>query len=236
MIVILANSLAYYDHTNTWYDVEGLKEGEMYPRVLQRLSGSVVMVYAQPWLTVKDARSRLRRIPPANATSVFVLHVGIVESLPRIYPIIVRKVVNRFPIRRLRHRLNEFESKLIVVTKKRGSWISREHYGRYLRETVINAKKRLNPDKIILINVFHVGRFVESRRPGTNRNITLLNQEIERRSKELGVCYLDANSVFDDTMFLADRVHLNAAGHLMLAKLLQEAIEDQREISANVPL
>jgi len=198
------------------------------------MSGSKVMAYAQPWLTVKEARSRLKRIPPASATSVFVLHVGIVESLPRVYPITVRKVVNRFPIRRLRHRLNEFESRLILITKRNGSWISRENYGRYLKETVANARKNLNPDKIILVNVFHVGRFVESRRPGTNRNITLLNLEIERRAKELGAYYLDANAIFDDSMFLTDRVHLNAAGHLMMAKLLQEAIEGRREIKADV--
>jgi hypothetical protein len=236
MIVILANSLAYYDRTDTWYDVEDLKEEEMYPRVLQRISGSKVATYAQPWLTVKDARSRIKRIPPAKSTSVFVLHVGIVESLPRVYPITIRKVVNRFPIRRLRHRLNEFESRLIVVTKMSGSWISREQYGKYLEQTLANARKRLNPDKTILVNVFHVGRFVESRRPGTNRNITRLNMEIERRSKELGAYYLDANSVFDDSMFLRDRVHMNAAGHAMMARLLQEAIEDRREIRANAPL
>ncbi|HEV2389265.1 MAG TPA: SGNH/GDSL hydrolase family protein [Nitrososphaerales archaeon] len=236
MIVILANSLAYYDSTDTWYDVEDLKEEEMYPRVLQRNSGSEVATYAQPWLTVKDARSRVKKIPRSSDTAVFVLHVGIVESLPRVYPIAVRKFVNRFPVRRLRHRLNEFESRLIVMTKKSGSWITPEQYGRYLEETLANARKRLNPEKIILVNVFHVGGFVESRRPGTNRNITLLNSEIERRAKELGAYYLDANSFFDDSMFLIDRVHMNAAGHAMMAKLLQEAIEDQREIKTNPAL
>lgn len=226
--MILANSLASNRTLELRLEPVGVKEEETYPRVLEDTSGQKVATYSSPWLTSKDARSEAKRIPKARA-DFFILHVGIVESLPRAYPIPVRKMVNRFPIVPIRRRMNDLESRLITITNRRSSWISADDYGRYVGEIIETAKARLAGPRIILVNTFHVGSFIETKRPGTNDNVSHLNQVLRDDARRFGAVYLDAESVFDDRMFIFDRVHLNADGHRRLAALLRDEVLSQRD-------
>jgi hypothetical protein len=54
-IILIANSLAYFDGTRR-YDLGGLSPEQVYPRILEKSLGTEVLSYAQKWRTVKDAR------------------------------------------------------------------------------------------------------------------------------------------------------------------------------------
>jgi hypothetical protein len=228
MIILIANSLAYFDGTRR-YDLGGLSPDQVYPRILEKSLGTQVLSYAEPWRTVKDARSLVRKIPPVSA-SVFILNVGMAESLPKVYPFQIRMLVDRVPSRPLRRRLNKFESMLLRISKKQRGWIGPDHFRKYLKETVDTARVRFGPSKIILVNIFHVPQSLESKKRGTVRNAAILNLEIKKSARDLGAYLLDAESIFDSSFFLPDLVHLNARGHIKMASALQDIIEDKREI------
>ncbi len=225
MIILIANSLAYFDGTRR-YDLGGLTPDQVYPRILEKSLGTEVISYAEPWRTIKDARSLVRRIPAVRA-SVFILNVGMAESLPKVYPFQIRMLVDRVPWRPLRRRLNKFESILLRLSRRQRGWIDPEHFRKYMKETVETARARFGPSKIILVNIFHVPQSLESKKRGTIRNAAMLNVEIERSSRELGAYLLDAESIFDSSFFLPDLVHLNAGGHIKMARVLQDAIEEK---------
>lgn len=228
MIILIANSLAYFDGTRR-YDLGGLSPDQVYPRILEKSLGTHVLSFAEPWRTVKDARSLVKKIPPVKA-SVFILNVGMAESLPKVYPFRVRMLVDRVRWRPLRRRLNKFESILLRISKKQKGWIDPDHFRKYLKETVDIARVRFGPSKIILVNVFHVPQSLESKKQGTVRNAAALNQVIKESSEELGAYLLDAESIFDSSYFLPDLVHLNALGHIKMASVLQDIIEEKGEI------
>ncbi len=233
MIILIANSLAYFDGTRR-YDLGGLRPDQVYPRILEKSLGTEVLSYAEPWRTIKDARSLVKKIPPVKA-SVFILNVGMAESLPKVYPFRVRMLVDRVPWRPLRRRLNRFESLLLRVSKKRQGWIGPEQFRGYLRETVDAARTRFNPDKVILVNIFRVPESLELKKRGTIRNAAVLNQVMKRSAKDLGAELLDAESIFDSSYFLPDLVHLNALGHIKMASELQEIIEERAKIELGSP-
>jgi lysophospholipase L1-like esterase len=57
--------------------------------------------------------------------------------------------------------------------------------------------------------------------------VRALNSEREVASGELGtryLDYLDVSSVFDDTLFLSDRVRLNADGQARMAHFIAAAL------------
>ena len=225
-ILLLANSLAYYDRLNRWYDVADLKEDERYPIALGAKLCSTVVCYAEPWLTMRDAPSRVQSIPPQKCKA-FILQVGIVEAVPRIYPIGVRRMINALPVKQARRQLNGFESVLIRVLHKKSSWISPREFRTRLKETVQLARGRFRPQKVILVGIFHVGSDLERKVPGTNRNVARLNSELERFSDEFCTHYLDADHVFDDNDFLSDRIHMNVRGHELMAELLASLIRSE---------
>ena len=228
MIILIANSLAYFDGTRR-YDLGGLSPEQVYPRILEKSLGTEVVSYAEPWRTVKDARRLVKKIPAAKA-SVFILNVGMAESLPKIYPFRVRMLVDRVRWRALRRRSNKFESILLRVTNRQEGWIGPKDFRKYLRETIETARARFNPDLVIIVNIFHVPWSLESKKPGTVKNAAVLNTVIKSSAKELGAYLLDAESIFDKSYFLPDLVHLNAAGHVKMASELKLVIEGKQEI------
>lgn len=205
-------------------------EEDTYPRVLHDLTGMEVETLSVPWLTAKDARSQIKKITDCNA-SFFILNVGMAESLPHIYPIWIRKMINKFPILPVRRRLNNLESQLIILTNRRKPWISRDDYGRCVKKTIERAQQKFQNPRVILINTCHSGDFVERKRPGTNNNIEVLNDELKKVAEETGAEYLDIDSVSDDSKFIYDRVHFNAQGHRQTAEVLRQIMENNsREI------
>jgi hypothetical protein len=228
MIILVANSLAYFDGTQR-YDLGGLSPEQIYPRILEKSLGTQVLSYAQPWRTVKNARSLVKKIPQSRA-SVFILNVGMAEALPKVYPFQVRMLVDRVTYRPLRRRLNKFETLLLHLSKNERGWIGPVQFRRYLEQTVRTVRERFNPDKIILVNIFHVPQSLESKKPGTVRNAAELNRVIAESAAELGARLLDAESIFDPSFFLPDLVHLNARGHVKMASELQGIIEDERTV------
>ncbi|HUI01155.1 MAG TPA: SGNH/GDSL hydrolase family protein [Nitrososphaerales archaeon] len=228
MIILIANSLAYFDGTRR-YDLGGLSPDQVYPRILERSLGTKVVSYAEPWRTIKDARGLAKKIP-AEKASVFILNVGMAESLPKVYPFRIRMLVDRVPWRALRRRLNRFESILLRVTNKREGWIGPKDFRRYLRETVEIARARFKPDMVIIVNIFHVPESLEAKKRGTIDNAAVLNQVMKESARDLGTGLLDAYSIFDASYFLPDLVHLNARGHVKMASELQKIIEKREEI------
>jgi len=228
MIIIIANSLAYYDGTRR-YDLGGLAPEQIYPRILEKSLGIEVVSYPEPWRTIKSARSLVRRLAPVKA-SVFILNVGMAECVPKAFPFPVRMLVDRVPWRPLRRRLNRFETDLLHVSNNRKGWMSPRQFRQYLKETVDVARAKFSPRQIMVVNIFHVPKSLEAKKPGTVRNAALLNLEMEKFCSETGLTLLDAESIFDNSYFLPDLVHLNARGHVKMASVLQEAIEADKEI------
>lgn len=229
-IVVVANSLAYYDYADR-YNLGGLREDEVYPNVLAQSLGSELVAFSKPWRTVKGALSVTRRVSPMKA-SAYVLQVGIVEAVPRGYPFWVRKIVERIPNRLLKHRMNILESRLLRISRKECGSIDPSRFGRYLQRTVEVAKARLNPGVIIVVGICRIPQSLESTRRGTRANAAALNRVMKREAKEVGAEYLDLESALDERFFLPDLVHFNRLGHLEVARLLQGTISPKEVPSA----
>ena len=157
---------------------------------------------------------------------MLVLHLGIVESIPRFYPREVRRVLNTLPRNWILRVLNGVELPIAKLIKKRSGWIAPRDFAKYLIEVINESRERFGVKRIVLINVFHPSDLLERKAPGTNKNVIMLNSVMSKVARLTHSTYLDVESAFKDEDFLYDRMHLNGRGHIMIAKMISQALAD----------
>jgi hypothetical protein len=225
-VFIVANSLAYYDHENRWYDVENLEPSDLYPAIIASLEfARQVRVVALPWMTIVDALQMVE-YSQDDDVDVFLLHVGIVECVRRIYPISIRRAVNALRARRIREWINNLETGLLVLPISREGWIGPRKFGNALGRLCSRAERKFRPKLLVLVTINHVNDKFESKHPGTNRNIVLHNREIEALEGTRNINVLRADRILNGNCFLSDGIHLNRKGHQLLAEAIEDSIHN----------
>ncbi len=223
-ILIVANSLAYYDYENRWYDVENLEPSDLYPDVLARLAlPHKVEVVAVPWMTILDALQMVKDSQKHDA-DFFVLHVGIVECVRRIYPISIRRAINALGVQKVRVWVNNIEKGLLRLPLKRDGWISPRKFGQALGLIRSEVERKFRPKLLVLITINRVNERFEIKHPGTNRSVRLHNREIERLAGTSRIRILRADRILGSNCFLADSIHPNRIGHELLAEAIMNAL------------
>jgi hypothetical protein len=224
-LLIIANSLAYYDHENRWYDVETLDSSDMYPKILAKLdSSNSIKVVAVPWMTIFDVLQIVKDSRRYDG-DIFVLHVGIVECIRRIYPIAIRRAVNSLGSRKIREWINNFEKGLLMIPLNRDGWISHRKFGQVLKLICLEVERKFRPKILVLVTINRANKKFESAHPGTNRNVALHNREIEALGGTRNIKILRADRILDSNCFLSDGIHLNRRGHQLLAEAVVDSIK-----------
>jgi hypothetical protein len=219
-ILIVANSLAYYDHENRWYDVENLERSDLYPDLLSRLvSPDRVEVAALPWMTILDAVQIVKYLP-SNDAEVFLLHVGIVECVRRIYPISMRRTINTLRTPKIRDWINNLERGLLKLPFNREGWIGPRKFGHALGLICSEVERKFQTKLLVLVTINYVNEKFENKHPGTNRSVALHNREIERIAGSRKIRILRADRILGSNCFLSDSIHLNRRGHQILAEAI----------------
>jgi hypothetical protein len=232
-VFIVANSLAYYDHENRWYNVENLEPSELYPDVIARLDlAHRVKVASLPWMTVVDALHMVKYSRDQDV-DVFLLHVGIVECVRRIYPISIRKAVNALKAQKVREWINNLETGLLMIPLNREGWIGPRKFGKALGLLCSQAERKFRPKLLVLVTINGVNGTFEVAHPGTNRNVALHNKEIIALGGTRNIKVLRADRILDSNCFLADGIHLNRRGHQLLAGTIVDSINNWLPNSGN---
>ncbi len=225
-VFIVANSLAYYDYENRWYDVENLEPSDLYPEIITRLEWAhQVRVAALPWMTIVDALQMVE-YSQDHDVDVFLLHVGIVECVRRIYPISIRRAVNALRARRVRDWINNLETGLLILPISSEGWIGPRKFGNALGRLCSRAERKFRPKLLVLVTINHVNEKFESKHPGTNRNVALHNREIEALGGTRNIRVLRADRILNSNCFLSDGIHLNRKGHQLLAEAIVDSINN----------
>jgi hypothetical protein len=224
-ILLVANSLAYYDHENRWYDVETLEPSDLYPEILSRLVWPhSVEVVALPWMTILDAL-KIVKYSQKHDADIFLLHVGIVESVRRIYPISIRRAINALGARKVRDWINNLEKVLLKLPLNRHGWIAPSKFRHALELICSEVEHKYRPKLLVLVSISSVNEKFENKHPGTNRSVALHNREIERIAGVGKIRVLRADRILGSNCFLADSVHLNRRGHQLLAEAIINSID-----------
>jgi hypothetical protein len=225
-VFIVANSLAYYDYENRWYDVENLEPSELYPEIITRLDRTHrVRVVALPWMTIVEALQMVE-YSQEHDVDVFLLHVGIVECVRRIYPISIRKAVNALGAQKVREWINNLETELLIFPLNREGWIGPRKFGNALGLLCSQAERKFRPKLLVLVTINGVNEKFESKHPGTNRNIALHNREIVAFKGTRNIKVLRADRILSSNCFLSDGIHLNRKGHQLLAEAIVDSISN----------
>lgn len=225
-VFIVANSLAYYDYECRWYNVENLEPSELYPEIIPKLDRAHrVRVAAFPWMTIVDALQMVE-YSPDHDVDVFLLHVGIVECVRRIYPISIRRAVNALKARKARDWINNLETGLLMLPINREGWIGPRRFANALRLLCSQAERRFRPKLLVLVTINPVNEKFESKHPGTNRNVALHNRELEALGGTRSIRVLRADRILSSNCFLSDGIHLNRKGHQLLAESIVNSINN----------
>jgi hypothetical protein len=223
-VFIVANSLAYYDYDNRWYNVEDLRPSELYPEILPKLESThQVRVASLPWMTIIDAL-QIVKYSQVHDVDIFLLHVGIVECVRRVYPINVRKAINALRVRKVREWLNSLETRLLMLPIHREGWIGPRKFGDTLELLCAQADRDLRPKLLVLVTINHVNEKFENKHPGTNKNVGSHNREIEALSGTRNIRVLRADRILNSNCFLSDGIHLNRNGHQILAESIADSV------------
>jgi hypothetical protein len=157
---------------------------------------------------------------------IFVLHVGIVECIRRIYPITIRRAVNSLGSRKIRDWINNFEKGLLMTPLNRDGWISPKEFGQALRLICLEVERKIRPKILIVVTINRANEKFERTHPGTNRNVALHNMEIEALGGTKNIKILRADRILSSNCFLVDGIHLNREGHQLLARTMVDSINN----------
>ena len=163
-----------------------------------------------------------------RTADVVIVHVGIVDCAPRVF---LRRE-NRF----LSNRPKWIRDPILKFTHNHRRWIIQNRprvyvpLARFQRhvEEVNEKAKQSNLLSLVYVNIVAPPDAMEYRSPGFQRNVELYNEVLERQSTQPRVTLVDLNRLISEQggsdAFTIDGVHLNEAGHQILAKALNQHI------------
>lgn len=162
---------------------------------------------------------------------VVIVHVGIVDCAPRVFLRRERQYIERLRPVGLRDFVLRFvhRHRRAIVNFRRRVYVPPERFTALVQQVIEKAqtsKVRL----LIFINIITPPAHLEDRSPGFGENVKLYNQILKSQAKGEGVAFLDLDMMVKEAggseKLTTDGIHINEAGHQLLAKELERHIKN----------
>jgi lysophospholipase L1-like esterase len=231
-VVILADSLALprqegegnipFEATYPYLLDESLRErlARRAPLIIERgMRSRTIERVLDEWFEMVSLRG----------AEVVVVHVGIVDCAPRIFMPRERAFIERLRPARLRIRFLNFvhrHRRRIVQTRGR-VYVPVRKFKAGVEEVVRRAREA-RVRSLVFINIIEPPPLMEERSPGFRRNVEDYNRILRAQAAEQGVHLIDLDNLIrargGPEELTVDGIHINHAGHKMLAQELERHI------------
>jgi lysophospholipase L1-like esterase len=230
-IVILADSLALprpenegkipYEATYPYLLERSLRQkASVAPQVIERgMRRRTIEYVLDDWLEMVELRK----------PDILVVHVGIVDCAPRIFLRREGRFIARLRPVHLPRFIFKFAGKhrRRIVTLRPRVYVPAERFRRHLAEVAEKAAAA-GIKSLVLINIITPPDALEQRSPGFQQNVRIYNRILEEEARRPGIHLVDINGLVEKKggaeNLLPDGIHINEAGHKLLARELETHI------------
>jgi len=233
-IVIMADSLAMAreGETNVPFDVtypylldQSLRRrlGSAAPLVIERgMRRRTIEYVLDEWYELVD----LRR------AEVVVVHVGIVDCAPRVFLRRERQFVENLRPAFLRQAVlnNVHRHRRAIVNMRKKVYVPVDRFNALVGQVAARAKaSKLR--SLIFVNIITPPAEMDERSPGFIRNAGIYNQILRTHAEASGAHLIDLDRMIKEAggaeQLTVDGIHLNEAGHAMLAEEIEKIVLSQ---------
>ncbi len=164
-----------------------------------------------------------------RGADVVIVHVGIVDCAPRVFLRREASAVARVRPVKLRDFIFSFVHKhrRRIVTLRKKVYVPADRFRRHVRETIGRAR-RDGLKSLVFVNIITPPVEMEERSPGFQRNVAIYNRVLEEEANEPWIHLIDMNGLVEKEggveKLLFDGIHINEAGHELLARELETHI------------
>lgn len=164
-----------------------------------------------------------------RAPDVVVVHVGIVDCAPRVFLRRERQFVENLRPAVLRNFVLNFVRKhrRAVVRMRGRAYVPPQRF-RALVAQVIQKAKQDRLRLLVFVNIIAPPAAMEERSPGFNENVATYNQILQEQAQGEGIRLIDLNQLISagggSEKLTIDGIHINEAGHAMLAREIENHI------------
>jgi lysophospholipase L1-like esterase len=159
---------------------------------------------------------------------VVIVHVGVVDCAPRIFLPLERKIVSVIRPVCLRESIVHFTAqhrRAIIQLRPNRVYVPLEKFRKGV-ETVAHYASNLRA--LILINIITPLDDLEYRSPGFRRNVEAYNHVLQAQANGKNVFVVDLDNLVwqhaDPAQLMVEGIHINEAGHRILAQELENCI------------
>lgn len=228
-IVIMADSLAMpregetnvpYEATYPYLLDQSLRRrfGCDAPLVIERgMRRRTIEYVLDEWYELVD----LRR------AEVVVVHVGVVDCAPRVFLRRERQFVENLRPAILREAIlrNVHRHRRTIVNVRKKVYVPADRFN-VLVGQVIERAKQSKLRSLVFVNIITPPAEMDERSPGFVQNVRVYNEILAAHAKGDGVHLIDLDRMIKEAggvdQLTVDGIHINEAGHAMLAKEIED--------------
>lgn len=230
-IVIMADSLAMAREGETNVAFEAT-----YPNLLEqslrRRFGSEA-----PWVIERGMRRRTieyvldewYELVDLRRPEVVVIHVGIVDCAPRVFLRRERQFVENLRPAFLREAIlsNVHRHRSAIVKTRKKVYVPPDRFNALVGQ-VLARSKASKLRSLVIVNIITPPAEMDERSPGFIKNVGIYNQILKTHAEANGAHLIDLDGMIKEAggveQLTVDGIHLNDAGHKMLANAIETHI------------
>ena len=230
-IVVMADSLAMaregettvaYETTYPHLLDEWLRQrfGSQAPMLIERAMRRRTIEYVlDEWYELVDLRK----------TDVVVIHVGIVDCAPRVFLRRERQFVENLRPGFLRKFVldNVHRHRRAIVNLRKKVYVPPDRFNALVAQVIAKAKES-KLRSLVIVNIITPPAPMDERSPGFIRNVGIYNEILKTHAEANGAHLIDMDRLINEAggveQFTVDGIHINEAGHKMLAKEIENHI------------
>jgi acyl-CoA thioesterase-1 len=230
-IVVMADSLAMPRQGETNIAFEAT-----YPYVLdrslrQRLNTQSPMIIERGMRrrTIEYVLDEWLELVELRTPDVVIVHVGIVDCAPRVFLRRERQFVENLRPARLRNMVLGFvhQHRRAIVRMRGRVYVPPQRFSSLVAQVVHKAKQS-KLRSLVLVNIITPPAEMEARSPGFIENVNTYNEILKSQAHGEGIHLVDLDRMIRDgggpDKLTVDGIHINEAGHAMLARELENHI------------
>lgn len=179
--------------------------------------------------TIEQVREEWFEMVELRAADVVIVHIGIVDCAPRIFLPRERAFVQKMRPARLRVRFLNFVHKhrRRIIEMRPRVYVPVEKF-RHAVEEIVKKARACGVRSLIFVNIIAPPEQMEQRSPGFRQNVEDYNRILQSQVNEQWIRVVDLNNLIRQNggpdRLMVDGIHINEAGHRMLAQELERHI------------
>jgi lysophospholipase L1-like esterase len=228
-IVVMADSLAMAreGETNVAYE-------DTYPCLLdqwlrQRFGSQAPMVIERGMRrrTIEYVLDEWYELVELRKADVVVIHVGIVDCAPRVFLRRERQFVENLRPSFVREFVlgNVHKHRRAIVNMRKKVYVPPDRFTALVAQVTAKASKLRS---LVFVNIITPPVEMNERSPGFIKNVGVYNEILKAQADTNGVHLIDLDSMIKNAggveQLTVDGIHINQAGHKMLAKEIEEHV------------